>query len=716
MSSSGRIKPIAVDFGKFYWIIARTDDNTKEATVAKLGDGGLIPTLIGERGKELAISENIENKGLILQDIYQWLMPSADYLRSLGNKARISPTGDPEYHLAGKWLSAPYLLIKMIQKNLSSIKKYLAPNDSLPIVAVTPSKINEKLLLLLRSALRENELTLVSWLTAPLALYLNSQYFLQRERITTLSIWIEWGSLSLAVISHRQEIPYPVAEEYIEWSWHQWGNSWPEEQFLGKLKNLLELCEREGLSRTSITHLITGGEDSWSDQIRHSVDKILPNLTFSPLPTPRMAAALGAANSTEYFQNGAWCELLPPRYPNPHQLFGYFVPESKLEIYCDRKMESLNVPLSGRILWNFPPHFQNADTLDIKIYSPDGIQFSTQVRAGLFSSHNRDFDSDERTTIIGSPSFASNNMTEPSLSVPPAMLADEKKGYMSSSSESMTSVTIKSNEESGEFLFDEKKPSIGEGDGATRVLSLSSIEPNPHPSFADESIGEGDGATRVLSLNQIKSPPNKPHRHTDPQPSKNDSLELDAADLFEEPEDDRDEQPTQRHQSISMADLDTLSTPSRTETQSKGHSPDRSPSPPTTPPNRPELQEISKVNVSLYLEKVESLTDKLRETLSEASEIFRQLEGIKAEEELEKSELKLDIGIRREIRKLLDQGRQLSKVEESRLPTSTRKSISRLVNELETSIKENDAEKAIKISLQLANRLMEIIRRDLRPW
>ena len=73
-------------------------------------------------------------------------------------------------------------------------------------------------------------------------------------------------------------------------------------------------------------------------------------------------------------------------------------------------------------------------------------------------------------------------------------------------------------------------------------------------------------------------------------------------------------------------------------------------------------------------------------------------------------------GERREVRKIAEMGRSTAEVEENRLPGSARKTLLRITNELESHLDDEDGRKALHLAVQLANRLFEIIRRDLRPW
>lgn len=76
----------------------------------------------------------------------------------------------------------------------------------------------------------------------------------------------------------------------------------------------------------------------------------------------------------------------------------------------------------------------------------------------------------------------------------------------------------------------------------------------------------------------------------------------------------------------------------------------------------------------------------------------------------------LEASTRREARKVLDLGKRIAEVESNRLPSSTRKTLLRLTKELDKQLQESNGGQSAKIALQLANRLFETIRRDLRPW
>jgi len=84
--------------------------------------------------------------------------------------------------------------------------------------------------------------------------------------------------------------------------------------------------------------------------------------------------------------------------------------------------------------------------------------------------------------------------------------------------------------------------------------------------------------------------------------------------------------------------------------------------------------------------------------------------------EFEAEKKPLELSIRREARKILELGKQLVAVEDNRLPSSTRKVLSRMVKELTEQLQSEDGNFPTRLVLQLANRMFDTIRRDLRPW
>lgn len=131
------------------------------------------------------------------------------------------------------------------------------------------------------------------------------------------------------------------------------------------------------------------------------------------------------------------------------------------------------------------------------------------------------------------------------------------------------------------------------------------------------------------------------------------------------------------------------------------------------------LDEPQVPGLALALSKMEQarrLAAEAREMMDEARAMIDGLEEFEAKQEAFEAGEPIDTGSRREARKILELARRMAEVEQNRLPSSTRKTILRTAKELDRHLQDPDGEQAAKVALQLANRLFEVIRRDLRPW
>jgi hypothetical protein len=125
------------------------------------------------------------------------------------------------------------------------------------------------------------------------------------------------------------------------------------------------------------------------------------------------------------------------------------------------------------------------------------------------------------------------------------------------------------------------------------------------------------------------------------------------------------------------------------------------------------------------LAQARKLASDARELIAEAQELTVQLDSLEDQQTLlatlqelktDENKKSLETSERREARKILDLARNLSEVEHNRLPSSTRKTLIRLSKDLDTHLLDSDGRLPMRLALQLANRLFEIIRRDLRSW
>ncbi|MCK6512381.1 hypothetical protein L6R29_20820 [Myxococcota bacterium] len=117
------------------------------------------------------------------------------------------------------------------------------------------------------------------------------------------------------------------------------------------------------------------------------------------------------------------------------------------------------------------------------------------------------------------------------------------------------------------------------------------------------------------------------------------------------------------------------------------------------------------------LEQAYRLAAEARALIEEAAEVAFVAEQADLQHALAQAALsgEIDTGDRREVRKVIELAGQLCEGEQSRLPSTTRKIIVRMVEEVEAQLQKNSP-LATPLALRLANRIFEAIRRDLRPW
>ena len=117
------------------------------------------------------------------------------------------------------------------------------------------------------------------------------------------------------------------------------------------------------------------------------------------------------------------------------------------------------------------------------------------------------------------------------------------------------------------------------------------------------------------------------------------------------------------------------------------------------------------------LEQAYRLAAEARALIEEAAEVAFLAEQADLQHALAQAAVsgEIDTGDRREVRKVIELAGQLCEGEQSRLPSTTRKIIVRMVEEVEAQLQKNSP-LATPLALRLANRIFEAVRRDLRPW
>jgi hypothetical protein len=128
-------------------------------------------------------------------------------------------------------------------------------------------------------------------------------------------------------------------------------------------------------------------------------------------------------------------------------------------------------------------------------------------------------------------------------------------------------------------------------------------------------------------------------------------------------------------------------------------------------------QPKSESSVLARIEQAHHLAAEARALIEEAAAVAFVAEQVEIQRAIALSAPsgEIDTGDRREVRKVIELAGQLCEGEQSRLPSTTRKIILRMVEEVESQLRKNSP-LATPLALRLANRIFEAVRRDLRPW
>jgi F0F1-type ATP synthase membrane subunit b/b' len=380
MINQAALKPIAIDLGRIYWVIARTDDNG-QPTVASLGDGGLIPALISEYQGQPIMGQWIESDGgIILRDCYQWLLGKADAREELGKALRETTTsGEWEVFMGGHWWSTTALLSRLFAETTKVVKDYLAPHSMLPVVAAVSPEIDPRLFEIYRKAMFDAGLSLCGWCPYPLALAYADPNLLQCERSIVASILVDWGEVIFGIVEIKDQFAHLRASGHLEWSWMQ-GQQLPLEQIPYKIEQLLSSAqEYYGISADMIDGLLMGGEEGFIHQLYPVISQEI-SAPVIPHSNPRLSVSMGAAWFAQQLSEGLFIEpIVSPVSKTKITLGGFASPKARIDIQGGPMEEELEVPLTGILNWPLELHTDSVNKFSLQIEMLDGRHFVREL-------------------------------------------------------------------------------------------------------------------------------------------------------------------------------------------------------------------------------------------------------------------------------------------------------------------------------------------------
>ncbi len=516
------MKPIAVDLGKAYWVIARTDE-TGQPTVAGLGDGGLIPALITEYEGQLMIGQQIDPvEGVpYLRDCSRWALGGPEIRNELGQFLRDGANGEVEIYLAGEWWASSALLTRMFGDTTRVVKDYLAPNSSLPVVAAVPPDLDKELLLLYRKSMMDAGLTLAGWCPTPLALAFGDSDLLQREHTIAATLMIDWGLITLGIVEVQDGFAQLRVSKNLEWSWQQWGQQIPLEQVAELVEQVLSMArEFWDIELSAIDRLLIGGEEAWIHQLYPLLQDRIP-AALTPFHQPRLAVSMGTALFAELLHEGlVLAPISSPTSSTQVTLSGFALPDSQIEVRGGAQDEVFTVDITGLVEHSISLIPDQENQLSISIRADDGrhfamylsVEHSSNVVTGKKSSSElKSYAGDLHKPAVSSeelPGWSGSSHTPL-----------ERSGEASLLMEEMGEASLLMEDDAGESTAEDLEVPDKEEDAPSSPGPPGPMfVANPGPAPLDEdlgdktsmalavgdvalfaSIGEGDGETRILT-------------------------------------------------------------------------------------------------------------------------------------------------------------------------------------------------------------------------
>ncbi len=365
------MKPIAIDLGRPFWVMAKTDaEGIPE--VANLGNAGQITAIISEYNGEVLFGQHLIDSNSLppLIDFYRLLSPDFDTQKEFGERARIGNEGVLEVFIAQQWFSITDLLTQLLRSSMSQVKEHLSPNSALPVVVAIPPFLDEKVLTEIEKALVGSGLSLAAWCPTPIAALLDKLRSHPIETGYVFAAHLERGSMTFALIELKQGFPRIKFNSFLDWPF---GEPLPADDARQLLKDFLEeVAKRFNLSIEQIAYLLVSGEKLWTSLFASLIKEQLPAKYLS-LSQPHLSVAIGASLLAEEIQKGLiYAPLTKEETMEKIPFYGLTIPEARMEIVSSAQKIKGSANFMGEFFFELP---EDEKDFDIYIKADDGRRF-----------------------------------------------------------------------------------------------------------------------------------------------------------------------------------------------------------------------------------------------------------------------------------------------------------------------------------------------------
>lgn len=472
------MKPIAIDLGRNYWVMARMDAYG-QPEVASVGEGGQIPAVISEYNGELLLGQRVSEEGGLppLQDFFRLLADDPETMRPLQGRVRDNGAGETELFLGNEWRTTSGLLTHMLHYLVPLVREPGTEGQDVPVVVAIPPGLTPKVLYLLRKAVDESGFQLLTWCTIPQAMVYCDPQLSQMNDLLVLTMHVEAGSLGLGLIQIERGFPVLIHHKSLDWA-HEF--PLPVGQVGPLLSGFLQELENEfHIHPSQIDRILMGGESSWLTHLQGVASEVL-NCEHVPFHRPQFSVAMGASILAGWMQEGLLLTP-PPEVTSESELVlrGFTTPGTRLYLQSSMEQYDLEIGLDGLLEAHVSLVPNQDNDLEVTLERADGQRFAYRMnvtqQGGLSMSGE--------ATVEGDVEEHLEISTQPDLEVPEEMLQGGSE------------FGIPSSPAVEEALLDEEGEEITSGEGGieTRIVSRETLL---NGDFSDE---EREAVRDVLS-------------------------------------------------------------------------------------------------------------------------------------------------------------------------------------------------------------------------
>tara|TARA_B100000609_G_scaffold199572_1_gene204316 strand:+ start:549 stop:3611 length:3063 start_codon:yes stop_codon:yes gene_type:complete len=370
------VRPVAVDLGRAFWVVARTDDEGKPE-VAALGGGGLYPAHIAEIQGKIVLGHHLYERTDIppLRNLYHLLEPSEEMRGRYVERLRDHVDGGVEFYIGQKWWRGEELFGFVLKRLLEPVKRHLSPNAPLPVVGVIPPGLSDDVLYALRAAVEYAELALLSWCPTPLAAVFAAPERLQD--VLVLTALIERSSLTYGIVECGEGVPQLLLSRRLDWQEDQALPLGQARQVFDEMMLLAD--ELFAVGRDDFGRLMVWGEEPWIEHVQQLIRSQV-DCVYQPFERPYLVSALGGASFSDDIQGGFLLSQIPIETPMTQiALKGYTMPESDLSVKGGVHPVEWHVDIRGHLDVPVALHADALNLLSITVESAKGRRFSKEV-------------------------------------------------------------------------------------------------------------------------------------------------------------------------------------------------------------------------------------------------------------------------------------------------------------------------------------------------